>query len=65
MNSKEMTKGKSLFDYYNEIELRDTRDSNMGPVTGNTLSTIEGIGFKEKNVCNLKVRYGALEVTPT
>ena len=65
MNGKELTDGKALFEYYHEIDLFDTRDSNIGPVTGNTLSTIEGRGFTHPNVCNLKIRYGALEVTPT
>jgi len=65
MNGKELTDGKGQFDYYHEIELSDTRDSNIGPVTGSTLSQIEGRGFTHPNICNLKMRYGALEVTPT
>ena len=65
MNGKDLTEEKGLFAYYHEIVLTDTRDSNIGPVSGNTLSYIEGQGYTNPNVCNLKVRYGALEVTPT
>ena len=36
----------------------------MGPIVGGTQSTLVGRGFKHENVCNLKIRYGALEVTP-
>jgi hypothetical protein len=40
------------------------RDSPRGPIEGGTQSTLLGRGFKHENVCNLKIRYGALEVTP-
>jgi len=39
-------------------------DAALGPITGNTNSVLSGVGFKHRNVCNLKVRYGALEVQP-
>ena len=39
-------------------------DSPLGPVEGGTDSNVMGRGFKHENVCNLKIRYSALEVTP-
>ena len=60
-----MTDGSGEFAYYHDPEIINTRDSNIGPVSGGTLSILEGRGFTNPNVCNLKVRYGALEVTPT
>ena len=52
------------FGYYFDSEINAVIDSNRGPVTGGTISYLQGRGFKHPNVCNMKVRYGALEVTP-
>jgi IPT/TIG domain len=52
------------FSYYFDSELSSV-DQNVGPVSGGTKSTLFGKGFTHPNVCNLKVRYGAIEVTPT
>ena len=65
MNGEHLTDGSGEFAYYHDPEIINTRDSNIGPVSGGTLSILEGRGFANPNVCNLKVRYGALEVTPT
>jgi hypothetical protein len=51
------------FSYYFDSELSSV-EQNIGPVSGGTNSTLNGKGFTHPNVCNLKVRYGALEVTP-
>ena len=64
MNGDKLTEGSGLFEYYHDPEITVTRDSNIGPVSGGTHSILEGRGFKNPNICNLKVRYGALEVTP-
>lgn len=52
------------FGYYFDSEINAVIDSNRGPVIGGTTSSLQGKGFKHPNVCNMKVRYGALEVTP-
>jgi len=51
------------FSYYFDSELSGV-ESDMGPITGGTDSKLIGKGFMHPNVCNLKVRYGAIEVTP-
>lgn len=38
--------------------------TNSGPVSGGTISHLAGVGFNHPNVCNPKVKYGAIEVTP-
>jgi hypothetical protein len=48
--------------YYPELEITDITESNMGPISGNTPSEIWGRGFAHPNVCNPRVRYGAMEV---
>ena len=52
------------FWYYPDPEITAVLDSPLGPVEGGTDSNVMGRGFKHENVCNLKIRYGALEVTP-
>ena len=64
MNGHDLTDERGLFAYYHELVITDTKNSNIGPVSGNTRSIVDGVGFTSPNVCNLKVRYGALEVTP-
>jgi hypothetical protein len=64
-----MDKGESRtteftpFAYYFDSYLTHV-EADKGPVTGNTTSYLTGKGFTHPNVCNFKVRYGALEVTP-
>lgn len=38
---------------------------NFGPVTGGTVTSINGEGFKQKNVCNVTVRFDTIEFYPT
>lgn len=64
LNGAETTNNKIKFAYYSDPEISQVLHSNRGPVRGGTNSTLVGRGFKHENVCNLKIRYGALEVTP-
>lgn len=54
---------KISFNYYHDSELSDVLH-NKGPVAGGTTSILRGRGFTHPNVCNFKLRYGAIEVTP-
>lgn len=60
----EHTDNKVKFAYYPDPEILSVVESERGPVDGGTISHLGGRGFKHENVCNLKIRYGALEVTP-
>lgn len=64
LNGAETTENHIKFAYYPDPEINKVLDSPRGPVSGGTNSTLVGRGFKHENVCNLKIRYGALEVTP-
>lgn len=64
LNGAETTTNNVKFAYYPDPEILSVTESERGPVEGNTLSHLGGRGFKHENVCNLKIRYGALEVTP-
>ena len=64
LNGAESTENHVKFGYYPDPEIAQVLDSPRGPVIGGTHSTLVGRGFKHENVCNLKIRYGALEVTP-
>lgn len=64
LNGAETTESHIKFHYYPDPEISKVLDSPRGPVSGNTHSTLVGRGYKHENVCNLKIRYGALEVTP-
>lgn len=64
LNGAETTENRIKFHYYPDPEILQVLDSNLGPVQGGTGSTLIGRGFKHENVCNLKIRYGALETTP-
>jgi len=64
LNGAETTDNKVKFAYYPDPEISQVLDSPRGPVDGGTHSTLMGRGYTHDNVCNLKVRYGALEVTP-
>ena len=65
LNGAEWTENKVKFAYYPDPEISAVIDSERGPIDGGTHSTIMGRGFKHENVCNLKIRYGALEVNPS
>ena len=39
-------------------------NSPQGPIAGDTKSTLIGRNFNQTNVCNRRVKYGAIEVTP-
>lgn len=64
LNGAETTKNNVKFHYYPDPEIAQVLNSPRGPVSGGTASTLVGRGYKHENVCNLKIRYGALEVTP-
>lgn len=64
LNGVETTDNRIKFSYYPDPEILQVLDSPRGPVSGGTDSQLVGQGFKHDNVCNLKIRYGALEVTP-
>lgn len=64
LNGVELTPEKAHFAYYTDPQIDAVQNEARGPITGNTVSTLSGQGFKQANLCNLKVRYGALEVTP-
>jgi hypothetical protein len=64
LNGAETTENHVKFAYYPDPEIFKVIDSPRGPVVGGTNSTLVGRGFKHENVCNLKIRYGALETTP-
>lgn len=64
LNGAETTENGVKFAYYPDPEISAVLNSPRGPVAGGTASTLLGRGFKHENVCNLKIRYGALEVTP-
>ena len=51
------------FNYYHDAELSAVV-GDKGPVAGNTTSILRGKGFAHPNICNFKVRYGAIETTP-
>ena len=64
MNSQTLTDQHGTFAYYHDPVISAVRESELGPVSGGTHSTLDGVGFTSPNVCNLKVRYGAIETTP-
>jgi hypothetical protein len=65
LNGVEETTTYAVFSYYHEPEIRHVTTSEFGPVLGGTTSSLVGRNFVQKNICNLKVRYGAIEVSPT
>mmetsp|Transcript_24456 Transcript_24456/g.30450 ORF Transcript_24456/g.30450 Transcript_24456/m.30450 type:complete len:146 (+) Transcript_24456:762-1199(+) len=64
LNGAETTDNRIKFAYYPDPEINQVLNSNLGPVQGGTQSTLVGRGYKHENVCNLKIRYGALETKP-
>ena len=63
-NKSTMTKDHKNFGYYFDSELSAVVEAENGPVSGGTQSLLIGKGFTHPNVCNLKVRYGGIEVNP-
>lgn len=63
LNGVEKTDEKIKFFYYPDVKITQIVN-NVGPVTGGTTSYIAGVSFTHPNVCNPKVKYGALEVQP-
>ena len=55
--------GQVNFAYY-DFQSINSITPNFGPVTGKTLATIIGEGFKQKNVCNVTLRFGTVEFLP-
>ena len=49
--------------YYPELKITEVK-GNVGPVVGGTQSTLIGENFNHPHTCALRVRYGAIEVTP-
>jgi len=45
------------FAYYDQLTL-NSLSPWLGPLDGKTEVTLQGNGFKQKNVCDLKVRFG-------
>lgn len=64
LNGDDHTDSLHKFWYYPDPVITAVKDSNIGPVKGGTTSELSGRGFTHPNVCNLKIRYGALETTP-
>jgi hypothetical protein len=66
LNGESVTKytsGVVNFAYY-DFQTINLITPNFGPVTGKTISTIQGEGFKQKNVCNVTIRFGTVEFYP-
>jgi IPT/TIG domain len=63
LNGREKTAEKIIFSYYPELKITKV-ERNSGPVQGNTTSTLYGDNFAHPNICNLKVKYGAIDVNP-
>ena len=64
LNGAETTNSGIKFWYYPDPEILQVLNSELGPISGGTESTLVGQGYKHENVCNLKIRYGAMETTP-
>ena len=51
------------FSYYEQPQIESVSPW-LGPMIGNTDSVITGKGFKQDNICDLKVRYGKRHLVP-
>ena len=60
LNGRETTNERVFFYYYPELSLSSV-SPNVGPLVGKTESLLEIEGFNHPNVCNLKIRYGAID----
>ena len=64
LNAHDQTSTYVIFHYYHELEIQKVLNSPQGPIAGDTKSTLIGRNFNQTNVCNRRVKYGTLEVTP-
>lgn len=64
LNGRENSAVKGRFTYYIDPIFKSI-SPNLGPISGGTVSKIEGTGFAQDGVCNVTVRYGALTRKPT
>ena len=62
MNGREKTNERIFFYYYAELSLNSV-SPNVGPLAGKTESLLEIEGLNHPNVCNLKIRYGAIDAS--
>jgi hypothetical protein len=60
LNGKEKTEQLIKFTYYIDPQIRNITP-NRGPLRGGTVSKIAGKGFNQEGVCNVTVRYGAIQ----
>ena len=63
LNGFELSETKQKFSYYPRIKITEV-DNDVGPLAGGTTLMIGGIGLGHPNICNPKVKFGAIEVTP-
>lgn len=63
LNGRENAAVKGAFTYYIDPIFKSIMP-NLGPLSGGTVSKIEGTGFAQDGVCNVTVRYGALTQKP-
>jgi IPT/TIG domain len=59
LNGREYVPVKGRFSYYIDPTIKSITP-NIGPLSGGTVSKISGNGFAQDGVCNVTVRYGAL-----
>lgn len=52
------------FTYYKDPDITAI-SPNLGPIEGGTEIKIDGLGFAQRNVCNMTVRFGNIYTTPT
>jgi len=60
LNGRETTTEKAYFYYYPELVLLSIKP-NLGPIAGKTESVLDIQNINHPNVCNLKIRYGAID----
>jgi len=63
LNGHEANLESFKFLYYPELKITKITNS-IGPISGGTKSILEGENFDHPHVSNLKVRYGAILMTP-
>jgi hypothetical protein len=64
LNGFELSETMQKFSYYPNIKITEV-DNNIGPLSGGTPLVLGGIGLGHPNICNPKVKFGAIEMTPT
>jgi len=60
LNGKEITNTTIKFVYYIDPQIKSVTP-NKGPLRGCTVSQLFGKGFNQEGVCNVTVRYGAMQ----